>query len=359
VKAEGTVVNVSATGVGIQFKADPAVTRGVVENLGMLAPAPPPPSAAALSAALDGADAAPEVRVGPYALLSLLGKGGMGEVHYARAVEGPRAGQFFALKKLHENRAHDSEAVRLFASEAATLALLDHPHIVKTFEAGVFDGHQCLVMEVVDGRDLFQILRRCKSRKAPLPIDVAGGIVLSLLDALAAVHGATGADGAPLGLVHCDVSPHNLFISRSGDVKLGDFGLVRRAGEVVSDAVAHGRPTYLSPEAIDGQISVQGDLWGAAVTAYQVLTLELPFEGESLEALTSAVRTGREIDPRSHRRGLSQGLSGVLRKALSKSPKRRYASAAEFAQALKRQLGPDAGSAAALAEVVRGLFPAT
>lgn len=362
VKAEGKVVNVSSTGMGVQFAPAPGLARGLAENLGALAPAPLPASspsslASLIAPAAAPSNAVPPVRLGDYALLSMLGRGGTGEVHFARGLAGPRAGQFVAIKRLHQRLAQDSEAVKRFVSEAQTLSMLDHPAIVKIFEAGVFDGHQCLVMEAIDGHDLGQVLRRSKSKRAFLPVDCACFLARTLLDALAAVHGATTRAGARLDLVHCDVSPHNLFVSRAGQIKLGDFGLAKRANDQVDDALAQGRPAYLSPELLDGEVSVLSDLWAAAVTAYELLTLECPFTGDSLEALGAAIRKGKEKGVREHRPELPAAIEVVLRKALEKDPALRYQSAADFAAALTPNFDAALGNSAAVAAMVRGLFP--
>jgi serine/threonine-protein kinase len=296
-------------------------------------------------------------RVGNYELLSTLGRGGMGEVYFARVVEGPRKGEHVALKRLLPERAKDPEVVARFTFEAQALALVEHPNIVKVFESGVFDGQQCLVMEVVDGRDLRQISQRAKSRHEYLNVDVACALVESLLDALTAVHEASSGEGLPLHLVHGDVAPHNLFVSSKGDVKLGDFGLARQASQRVHDAWERGRPSYLAPETIEGQISVHSDLWSVAVIAYELLTNVCPFEAESLDALARAIRDDQEQGVRSHRPSLSFGLEAVLHKALEKKPKDRYQSAAEFAQALEPHFERAEGTPEHVANAVAALFP--
>ena len=359
--AKGKVVNVSPTGMGIQFTEDPG--SSLLPLLEAEAIALEPVASPLLITSLiepavaPAVNAPPGVRFGDYELLSLLGKGGMGEVHYARAVVGPWAGQFFAIKQLNARMAVKSDAVERFVIEGQTHSKLDHPNIVKTYEARVFDGRRALVMEVVDGRDVGQIVRRCKSRKIFLPVDFACFLVKKLLDALDAVHHARTEGGARLNLVHCDVSPHNLFISRVGEIKLGDFGLAKQATDSATDPTAQGRPAYLSPEAIYGRVSVLSDLWAAAVTFYELLTFESPFTGDTIEALSKAIRKTAPTPANALRKEVSPALEAVLAKALAKKPKRRYQSAAEFAAALAPHFDPEVGTPLAIAAVVRGLFP--
>ncbi len=311
VRAQATVVNLSPRGAGLQFTEPLAATKLEVPRAEPKAPE----------------------RVAHYELLSLLGQGGTGEVHFARALEGPHQGQHVALKRLRKRRAQDADAVRQLEAEAKTLSLLEHPNIVRALDSGVFEGQQFLVMEVVDGHDLSQVLRRCRTRKKPLPIEAACFTVKTLLEALCAVHDATE-DGQPLELVHGDVSPHNLYVSKAGAIKLGDFGLTKRAGPGVAHRVEQGRPTYLSPEMLDGDLSPAADLWAAAVTLYELLTLKLPFAGDSLEELTHAIRSTRELPIRELRDDCSGPLEAVLKCALEKDPARRFQTAREFADAL-------------------------
>ena len=327
-RRQATVVNVSSRGAGLQFtEALPAAKLEALPPTKREAPPEPKPSAPAV-------EAKPAERVGPYELLSLLGQGGTGEVHFARVVEGPFEGEHVALKRLQKRRAHDAEAMKQLEAEAKTLSLLKHPNIVRTIASGVFEGQRYLVMEAIDGRDLGQVLRRCRARKKPLPVDVACFIGKTLLEALSAVHGAKDDEGQPLELVHGDVSPHNLYVSKLGDLKLGDFGLAKRAGKGAAHRVEQGRPSYFSPEMLAGDLSPAADLWAAAVTLYELLTLAQPFSGDDLEALTHAIRHTRERPVRELRDDCSGPLEAVLKCALEKDPARRFQTAKDFAAAL-------------------------
>src|SRR5205823_3232697 len=149
----------------------------------------------------------------------------MAEVYKARAVEGPRKNQLVALKRLTPRLASDPEAVDLFCGEADVSAMLKHPNIVEVFEAGVVGEVYYLAMEYVDGRDLALILARCRERRIFLPVHFAVHIAKATLDALAYAHAARGPTGLHLNIVHCDVSPSHLFISRPGEARLGDVVL--------------------------------------------------------------------------------------------------------------------------------------
>ncbi|MFT3712168.1 MAG: protein kinase [Archangium sp.] len=339
VTAPATVVNVSEQGVSVQFSSDSK--PGVKEKVDALAP----PAAKG--------DGGPE-RIGPWEVMTLLGTGGTSVVHAARGFEGPRKGDQVALKRLHARRASDAKAVKAFEQEARTLSLLKHANIVKLVDSGVVDGQHYLAMELVEGHDLSQILRRARSRKKKLPIDVACYLVKVLLDALSAVHGVKDETGAPWELVHGDVSPHNVFIAKSGAIKLGDFGTARRSGDA-RRALKEGRPTYLAPEALMGSHTPSVDLWAAGVTLYELLTLEQPFVGNTLEELTEAIRAKKEVSVRERRDEISGPLEALVRSALEKERTQRPATAKDFASALTVHYHP-VRAPKQLTDVVKDLF---
>jgi eukaryotic-like serine/threonine-protein kinase len=296
-------------------------------------------------------------RFGAYELLSLLGQGGMAEVFRARVLEGPRQGWEVALKRLLPQLQQDAESMALFAHEAALSQFLDHPNIVKVLDVGAVEQQSFIVMELVDGRDLGHIVRRCKHRHIPLPVDFAVYLGQVLLDALAYAHTALGPDGQPLGIVHCDVSPSNLFISRVGEIKLGDFGVARaRVGSSHTDLL--GKPYYLSPEALAGQVTPHADLWAATVVLYELLTLQRPFTGSSPEEVFDAVRRRHYLPVAQLRPEVPVALAELVDRALAPDPAQRPASAQEYACALAQLYDERIGTPLAIAAVVRGLFGA-
>ena len=281
----------------------------------------------------------------------------MAEVFYARTLEGPRAGQFVAIKRLIPQMARQPEAVELFLAEADIMRILDHENIVKTLEIGVLDTQYYLVMEAIDGRDLGQLIRRCQQLRIFLPIDFACFLVKSLLDALDCVHRARSKTGTPLNLVHCDVSPQNVFISRGGEIKLGDFGIAQSSSVAEADSGrVRGKLSYLPPEALGGSLTAQCDLWAATVTLYELLTLELPFKGASEDQQLEAIRKRRWVPARTLRPEVPAQLEAVLTRGFEKKPIHRYADAAAFAAALTPHFDPHVGTPLAIASLVRGLF---
>jgi eukaryotic-like serine/threonine-protein kinase len=298
-------------------------------------------------------------RFGKYEILQLLGRGGMAEVYKARIAEGPRTDQLVALKRLTPKLTTDPEAVDLFCGEADVSAMLKHPHIVEVFEAGVVGEVYYLAMEYVDGRDLALILARCRERKIFLPINFAVHIALAALEALAYAHQARGPTGLPLNIVHCDVSPSNLFISRLGEIKLGDFGIAKvRALDALDDgATLWGKLAYLAPEQLERKpLTPQVDLWGAATILYECLTNQRVIQGADNDALQISLREGRIAGVESLRPDVPPGLGDVVHRALQIDPGMRFLNADEFAAALLPFHDEISGGALGIASVVRGLF---
>lgn len=285
----------------------------------------------------------------------------MAEVYKARAVEGPRAGELVALKRLAPRLTTDAEAVDLFCGEADVSAMLKHRNIVEVFEAGVVGEVYYLAMEYVDGRDLALILARCRERKIFLPINFAVHIGLAVLDALTYAHDARGPTGLPLNIVHCDVSPSNLFISRLGEIKLGDFGIAKVRSLDAGDAASTlwGKLAYLAPEQLERKpLTPQVDLWGAATILYECLTNQRAIVGADNDEMQDALRSGRIAGVESLRPDVPPGLADVVHRALHLDPALRYGSAPEFALALQPFHDEISGGALGIASVVRGLFKA-
>jgi serine/threonine protein kinase len=297
-------------------------------------------------------------RFGNYELQSLLGRGGMAEVFRARSIAGKYAGRPVAVKRLLPELANDPAFVDLFTSEADLTRFLEHPNIVRVHEVGVIGETYFIGMELIDGRDLSQVLGRCRERRIPLPVDFAVFLAWVLAEALSYAHGAKDHRGQPLQIIHRDISPSNVFISRTGEIKLGDFGVAQvRIG--TGDGRLPGKQHYLSAETLAGLESVQTDLWAANVVLYEMLTLTRPFDGPTPEACFEAIRRRRYRKVREVRPEVSQPLSDLVDQGFARQAKDRFVSAADLRDALARHFDPNVGTPLAIASVVRGLFGAS
>jgi len=214
-------------------------------------------------------------------------------------------------------------------------------------------------MEYVDGRDLALILARCRERRIFLPVNFAVHIAKATLEALGYAHEARSPTGLHLNIVHCDVSPSNLFISRLGEIKLGDFGIakVRSLGDGDQNGTLWGKLAYLAPEQLERRpLTTQVDLWGAATILYEALTNQRAIQGADNDETQEALRAGRIAGVESLRPDIPPGLGDVVHQALQIDPTARFHTAEEFANALEPFHDEISGGALGIASVVRGLF---
>ena len=281
-------------------------------------------------------------RFGPFFLDARIAVGGTAEVYLARpAVPGTDLPPKLVVKRLLPHFANDHEGRTMFEREARLHAAVTHDNVVTVFHAGRDDaGEPYLAMEYIDGVDGYRLLRRLRQEDELLPIGVSVYVAREVLRALESVHAASDpSGGGSLGIVHRDVSPSNIYLSKDGRVKLGDFGIARSTTRTTlrSEAghVLKGKFAYLAPEQVAGENSDhRADLFSLATVLAEMLLNRPLFPGGGQLAILLAIRDCKidaleEIKPR-----LPPGLFEVMQRALARDPKARYANATEFATAL-------------------------
>ncbi len=293
-----------------------------------------------------------------YQIEALIGKGGMAEVYRAVVRDGPRAGRRVAVKRLLPDLAGDPAYVALFEQEAEITRRLRHPSIVEVLETGFAGGTPFIVMDYVDGKNLRQILAQCAARGILLPMDFAAYVAHVLAEALAHAHAGADAAGRPLGIVHCDVSPSNVFISRLGEIKLGDFGVALTHGAPgATGAGAFGKVHYLAPEQIRGERPTpRTDIFALGAVFFELLTNDFAFPGEDVEEVGRRILAGKLRAPSELRDEVPFELDAMVLRCVSPDPADRYPTAAAFAAEVATRYDPAIGTALAIAAVVRGLF---
>jgi serine/threonine-protein kinase len=275
-------------------------------------------------------------RFGPFVLERRLGVGGAAEVFLARPSVGTRPASRFVIKR-PLSTANGQRDFELLLREAELHQAVQHPNVVQVFGAGMVDGRPYLALEFVDGVDAFRLLRTIESERRSFPLEVAVFVTRRIADALASVHRATSPDG-PLRLIHGDVSPSNIYLSVTGDVKLGDFGIARIAARVESDTLAgevKGKWGYVAPEVLEaGPSDHRADLFSLAAVLGELLIGESIFPGSSQLAVLLSIRDAN-IEPLRRREALlPPGLFEALMNALERDPALRPSSAAEFSELL-------------------------
>ncbi len=279
-----------------------------------------------------GEDSTPVMRgrIGRYEVVTPLGTGGMAQVLVARA-RGPEGlGRLVALKRILPHLATDPIIVQQFLDEARIGLRLSHPNIVTVYDIGEAQGAYYIAMELVRGVDLDRLI---KAVNAPLPAAVAVAVVEQGLRGLHAAHTLRGEDGAPLHLVHRDMSPHNLMVGFDGRVKVLDFGVakVRTQRTVTLPGIVKGKPLYMSPEQARGErLDARSDLFAMGLILYEALTGKRPFDkGEEMASMYAI------CDEELHRpERIPRPLWEVMAVALDKHPAERFRDAQEMAERL-------------------------
>ncbi len=295
---------------------------------------------------------------GPYQLIQEVGVGGVARVMRARHIHPRYAETTFAVKILHDELSRDPQVVGLFRGEAYVLAMLNHPNIVRTFEAGVQDERLFIAMEYIDGRDLDGLVERCKRGRVKIPIPVALSIIGDVLKGLDYAHGLTDADGHRLNLVHRDVNPANVFLSYDGRVKLGDFGVAAiAAGRVERSRELAGKLGYFAPEQLAGDpVDQRADLFAVGVMLFEVLCGARLFEGDDTDVVMRLNKRAKIPKPSKANPTISPALEAVMLRALERRAQDRYATAQEMLAALKPFMPKTPGMSLAVAALIRKVF---
>lgn len=302
----------------------------------------------------------PGQTIGKYRIVRDVGIGGMAQVFLASR-EGPEGfSKPYVIKRILPQYSQDEQFARLFVIEAKVAALLDHPNIVHVFDFEIENGNYYLVMEYVAGASLTNILRANRRKGVPLGAQIAVEIGVAVAHALAYAHEVTLPDGKPLDLVHRDISPGNVLVSRDGAVKLADFGVVKSSMAATVVGVVNGKWAYMSPEQISGQVVDQrSDLFSLGIVLYEIITGLRLFRGENPAATASRVMEAPVRRPKEIVSDLDPRLDHIIMKLLERDLRMRYQSAAALASDLEvlRASPYFSAGAARLRSLVRTLFP--
>lgn len=300
--------------------------------------------------------------IGEFRLIAKLGRGGMADVYLA-----VRRGQFGFTKLVVVKRMRDDliaspegESVSLLLLDEARLgARLQHPNIVQTFEAGTEAGRPFLAMEYLDGQPLDRVLSTAIRTRSHFPVEMSLRVVNDVLSALEYAHNVADFDGSPLNVVHRDVSPHNIFVTYQGEVKLVDFGVAKHAfsSEHTQTGIVKGKLTYMAPEQAKlDRVDSRADIFSAGVVLWESVAMRRLLAADSpLEILKKllhepipSLKTLRpDIDP---------AISEICDRALERDPERRYQTAAAMRADLESVIGAASISHAELSSYLGRLF---
>ena len=263
-----------------------------------------------------------------YEIIDRVGSGGMADVYKAKC---HRLNRFVAIKILKQEYSNDAKFVAKFRAEAQSVAGLSHPNIVNVYDVGEDDGLYYIVMELVEGITLKKFIEK----KGRLDVREAIGIGIQIAQGMEAAHNNH--------IIHRDIKPQNIIISKDGKVKVTDFGIAKAATSNTITSNAMGSVHYISPEQARGGYSDEkSDIYSLGVTIYEMILGKVPFEGESTVSVALAhiqdeAATLHELDPE-----VPLSLSKIVQKCMQKKPDMRYMTAASLISDLKRALSePD------------------
>ena len=291
-------------------------------------------------------------------IVAQLGSGGMADVFLAmrRGIGG--FVKLVVLKRLRTG-AMEGDAVAMFHDEARISARLNHPNVVQTHEVG-FDGENYrLEMEYLDGQPLHRILSRAKKAGRAIAPSVSVAVMRDVLEGLRYAHELSDYDGSPLGIVHRDVSPQNIFVTYDGSVKIVDFGIAKAAGQVAVTqlGMVKGKVRYMAPEQATGRaVDHRVDIFAAGVVLWQLLTGKSYWgDVEDIAIFHMLSRGEMPPSPRTVNPEISEGLDRVCARALAWDQEQRYATVGELIDDLTAN-APEGTGARALGNLAAELF---
>jgi serine/threonine protein kinase len=282
-------------------------------------------------------------QLGPYRLISQLAVGGMAEIYRAKAAGVGGFEKLVALKVIHPNYSDDSEFVQMLVDEAKLAVHLQHANIVQTFDLGRVNGdggdQYYIAMELIEGIDLYKLLRRSSEKDLEFPFEVAAFIAEEAAQGLDYAHRKRDERGRPLEIVHRDISPQNILVSFDGEVKIVDFGIAKAARRAKQTAagVIKGKYYYMSPEQAWGDpIDARTDIFSTGILLYEMLVGQMLYLEEDMDVLLDKVRKAAIPKPSTKRKDVPAQLESIVMKALAKRPQERFQTAGELATALGR-----------------------
>jgi serine/threonine-protein kinase len=294
--------------------------------------------------------------LGQYRLVRKLGTGGMAEVFLAAQRMGDALTRPVVIKAILPHLAEDERFVEMFLREARVAAMLSHPNIVHIHDVTRLEGRPCLVMEFLKGRDLWTVLMRLGATGEAVPPEAAAAVIAQAASGLDYAHRKRDRAGQPLDLVHRDISPHNLFLTREGHVRVLDFGIAKSAYQQTrtESGVIKGKLPYMAPEQARGKdVDGRADQFALGIVLWEMVTGQRLFARDD-PILTMQAMFHEKTPKPSSVRPCPDVLERIIMKALRKSPTDRFDSCESLANALRAWLASvDGGSEARL---VRGLL---
>ncbi len=276
----------------------------------------------------------PGTNIGRYVVKRRLAEGGMAEVYLAQAIGPEGFSKDVVIKVVRSFLASDQQFIDMFINEARLSSRLNHANVVQIFDFGKHDNSYYLAMEYVRGTSLFDLRRRCRERGVPFPPTLVAEIGAQVARGMHYAHTLSD-KGRPLGIVHRDVTPHNVLLSFDGAVKLTDFGIAKASTTHTAPGVLKGKFAYMSPEQARGDVvDARTDIFALGVVLWEMLTGSRLFDGDSELAVLRSVAESYIAAPSRLNPDVPPELSEIVIKALTRELPGRFQSAFELERAL-------------------------
>ncbi len=279
--------------------------------------------------------------LGRYRVVDEIGIGGMASVHLAR-MDGPGGFQkWVAIKKIHPHLVEDESFVQMFLDEARVAARISHPNVATVFDLGKHEDTYWIAMEYLHGEPLREVMRRTEELGTAMPPEIACRVIADAAEGLHAAHELLGKNGEKLGLVHRDVTPHNLFVTYDGVTKVVDFGIAKFSSRMshTRAGTLKGKLAYMSPEQVHGEgIDRRTDIFALGVVLWELTTGQRLFRMESDLDTLAKVQECNVPRPSTLIRGYPVDLEKIVMKALAKNRGERFRTARELSRALQSLL---------------------
>ena len=271
-------------------------------------------------------------QLGRYHLLDRIAFGGMAEIYRAKTFDGHGHAHLVAVKRVLAHLAEDDDFIQMLVDEAKIASVLRHVNIARVYEFARAHGEYFIAMEHVDGKDTRTILERCRQKKKPMPPEHAAYIAAEVAAALHAAHTAVDSKRRPLRIVHRDVSPSNIIVSYTGEVKLCDFGIAKATLSKVNTktGVIKGKVKYMSPEqALGRKLDHRSDVFSLGSCLYEMLTRVPPFTASNEMDLLIKVRDAKYRPIADLVPSTPPEIEAIADRCLTRSRAQRYQTAAE------------------------------
>jgi hypothetical protein len=280
---------------------------------------------------------------GRYFLVDRIAVGGMAEVFKAKSFAQGGFEKLLVIKRILQHLSGNEEFIEMFVDEAKISVELQHPNIVQIYDFGKLGQNYYIAMECVEGKDVKGLLRKLSEKRRSLPPEYAVYIAYEACRGLDFAHKKANSRGEPLNIVHRDISPSNILLSYTGDIKIADFGIAKAQISLYNtkDGVLKGKFEYMSPEqASGGRVTPKSDIFALGIILHEMLTGRRLFKTDSELKTLEKVKAVDVQPPSAVNPSVSQALDELVMRALNKDPEARFADAREFQGALLEVMSP-------------------